>query len=243
MKEECPLAVVQCELHHAGCEVTLPCKDMAEHMKEDSIAHISLLVHELTQTKQELTHTKQELTQTKQELTHTKQELTQTKQELTQKVATQELTRFEQELTQKITQGQELETKLRETQLQAIDQLQIQQQRELQELRAEIEMQRDIPVTIKMAGFDTLKKKGTDWHSRPFYTGRGGYKMCLSVHANGCGAGKGTHASVHSYLSVHLPHAWRIRLSPKVAVPRHRHHPASEPVGGQGSPHFYHSLH
>ena len=198
VKEECPLTVVQCELHHAGCEVTRPRKDMAEHMKEDSIAHISLLVHELTQTKQELT-------QTKQELTHTKQELTQTKQELMHKVATQaqELTRFEQELTQKVTQGQGLEAKLRETQLQAIDQLQIQQQCELQELRTEIERQHDIPsVTIKMAGFDELKKEDTRWHSHPFYTGMGGYKMCLRVHANGAAAGRGTHVSaVHSTLA------------------------------------------
>ena len=205
VKEECPLTIVQCELHHAGCEVTLPRKDMAYHMKEDSIAHIPLLVHELTQTKQELTQeltqTKQAFAHTKQELTLTKQELTQTKQELAQKVATQELTRFEQKLTQKVTQGQELEAKLRETQLQAIDQLQTQQQRELQELRAEIEVQRDIPlVTIKMDGFDELKKKGSKWYSRPFYTGMGGYKMCLRVNANGCGAGRGTHVTVFTYL-------------------------------------------
>ena len=187
VKEECPLTVVQCELHHAGCEMILPRKDMAEHMKEDSIAHISLLVHELNQTKQELTHTKQELTQTKQELT--------------QKVATQELTRFEQELTQKVTLGQELEAKLRETQLQAIDRLQIQQQRDLKELRTEFEMQRDIfPVTIKMAGFDELKKKATTWYSRPFYTGIGGYKMCLRVDANGFCAFEGTHVSVFTCL-------------------------------------------
>ena len=135
VKEQCPLTVVQCELHHAGCEVTLPRKDMANHMKNDSIAHISLLVHELAQTKQELT----------------------------QKVATQE--------------------------------------HELQELRAEIEMQHDIPpMTIKMAGFDKLKKKGTAWNSRPFYTCMGGYKMCLRVDANGDGTGEGTHVSVYTCL-------------------------------------------
>ena len=44
--EECPLTVVHCELHHAGCEVMLPRKDMAVHIKEDSITHISLLVDE-----------------------------------------------------------------------------------------------------------------------------------------------------------------------------------------------------
>ena len=37
---------MQCELHHAGCEVTLPRKDMADHLKKDSIAHISLLAAE-----------------------------------------------------------------------------------------------------------------------------------------------------------------------------------------------------
>ena len=275
VKEECPLTVVQCGLHHAGCEVTLPHKDMADHMKKDSIAHISLLAaenhrlskrlfekeeqiclltqqnaeleektikqsqdlrekvtsqsQELTRTKQELTQkvasqsqelsrTNQELTQTKHELmqigtsqllelTRTKQELTRTKQELTQELAqkvasqSQELTQVKRELTQKATsQDQELEAKLKEAQRQAIDRLQTQQQRDLQELRTEVEMQHIVPVTIKMAGFDELKKKGTDWYSRPFYTGMGGYKMCLNVDANGYGSGKGTHVSVFTYL-------------------------------------------
>ena len=57
-----------------------------------------------------------------------------------------------------------------------------------------------VPVTIKMAGFDELKKKGTDWYSRPFYTGMGGYKMCLDVDANGSGIGRGTHISVFTLL-------------------------------------------
>ena len=312
VKEECPLTVVQCELHHAGCKVTLSRKDMADHMKKDSIAHISLLAaenhrlskrllekeeqiclltqqntelgekttkqsqdlrekitsqsQELTRTNQELTQTKHELTQiatsqsleltrTKQdlaqkastqsqeftslsqELTRTKHELkqevtsqvreltqelsrskqelmqehTRTKHELTQKVAfqaqeltrtNQELSQTKQELTQKATsKDQELEAKYKEAQQQAIDRLQTQQQRDLQELRTELEMQRDIPpVTIKMAGFDELTKKGTNWYSRPFYTGMGGYKMCLRVDANGSGAGKGTHVSVYTCL-------------------------------------------
>ena len=294
VKEQCPLTVVQCELHHAGCEVTLPRKDMADHMKEASISHISLLAvencrlskrllekeekiclltqlnteleekiteqsqdlrdkvtslsQELTRTKQELTQkassqsqeltrTKQELTQTKQELmqrlrrkitslsqelTRTNQELTQTMQELTQKVTSQsleltrtkqelaqkvasqsqELTRVKQELTQKATsQDKKLEAKLKDAQRQAIDRLQTQQQRDLQELRTDVEMRRDIvPVTIKMAGFDELKKEGTDWFSRPFYTGMGGYKMCLVVDANGSSGGVGTHVSVYTCL-------------------------------------------
>ena len=142
-----------------------------------------------------------ELTRTKQELT---QELTRTKQELAQKVASQsqELTRVKQELTQKATsQDQELEAKLKEAQRQAIDRLQTQQQRDLQELRTDVEMRRDIvPVTIKMAGFDELKKEGTKWYSRPFYSSMEGYKMCLSVDVNGHGTGRGTHVTLGTCL-------------------------------------------
>ena len=51
-----------------------------------------------------------------------------------------------------------------------------------------------------MSGYDELKKKGTDWYSHPFYTGMGGYKMCLRVDANGTVTGKGTHVSVFTCL-------------------------------------------
>ena len=65
VKNECLLTVVQCELHHAGCEVTLPRKDMTDHMNEDSIAHISLLAagnHRLSkQLGEKDARTKQEL--------------------------------------------------------------------------------------------------------------------------------------------------------------------------------------
>ena len=46
MKEECPLTVVECELHYAGCEVKILRRNMAGHMKEDSVAHISMLAAE-----------------------------------------------------------------------------------------------------------------------------------------------------------------------------------------------------
>ena len=120
-----------------------------------------------------------------------------------QKIATQsqEFSQTKRELVQKATsQDQVLEAKLKEAQRQAIDRLQTQQQLDLQELRTEVEMQHIVPVTIKMAAFDKLKKKDTAWYSHPFYTGMGGYKMQLGVDANGTGAGKGTHISVFTYL-------------------------------------------
>ena len=38
------------------------------------------------------------------------------------------------------------------------------------------------------------------WYSPGFYTHTCGYKMCLRVDANGCGAGEGTHVSVYLHL-------------------------------------------
>ena len=39
------------------------------------------------------------------------------------------------------------------------------------------------PVTFKMTGFS--KETGEMWSSPPFYSHKGGYKMCLKVYAQG----------------------------------------------------------
>ena len=46
VRDECPLTVTKCELCHAGCDVALPRKDMADHMKDASVSHVSLLASE-----------------------------------------------------------------------------------------------------------------------------------------------------------------------------------------------------
>ena len=51
-----------------------------------------------------------------------------------------------------------------------------------------------------MTEYSKHKGDDEDWYSLPFYTGPGGYKMCLGVFANGCKDGAGTHVSVFVYL-------------------------------------------
>ena len=41
--KDCPLTVVECEFHYAGCEVKLPHKDMPDHLKDGLATHLSLL--------------------------------------------------------------------------------------------------------------------------------------------------------------------------------------------------------
>ena len=48
-----------------------------------------------------------------------------------------------------------------------------------------------------MTQYSTHKKNNDAWCSPPFYTGLGGYKMCISVNANGQLHGTGTHVSVY----------------------------------------------
>ena len=50
-------------------------------------------------------------------------------------------------------------------------------------------------VNFMMTNFKQKKKDGTVWYSPPFYTGPMGYKLCLSISANGQGEGKGQYVS------------------------------------------------
>ena len=41
--KECPLTVVECDFHYAGCEIKLPRRNMPDHLKDGLVAHFSLL--------------------------------------------------------------------------------------------------------------------------------------------------------------------------------------------------------
>ena len=56
-----------------------------------------------------------------------------------------------------------------------------------------------VPIEFIMTQYYTHKNKD-DWYSPPFYTGPGGYKMCISVDTNGSVSGAGTHVSVYVHL-------------------------------------------
>ena len=52
---------------------------------------------------------------------------------------------------------------------------------------------------LTMTDFEQYKANETVWYSPPVYTHHQGYKICLSVHANGNGIGYGKHVSVFVY--------------------------------------------
>ena len=77
------------------------------------------------------------------------------------------------------------------------------------------------PPDFTMTDFEQLKKGDDDWHSPPFYSHTGGYRMCLRVHAHGQGRGKGTHVliAVHLMRGEHDDHLkWPFRGDITVSV-------------------------
>ena len=65
LRDVCPLELVDCPFHYAGCETQLPRKDMPEHMK-DTVTHLTLLAtvtQRLSVENQKLTKENQQLQQ------------------------------------------------------------------------------------------------------------------------------------------------------------------------------------
>ena len=214
VRKECPLTVVRCEFHSAGCEVTLPRRDMADHIKEDSIAHINLLIAENDHLARQLLKSEDQMISLTRQNTKLKncnfqqaQELDGLKDQLDQLPTLDEIK-------DKVT-SLEAELQLAQTEQLEIDQLETQHQ-----LTLYVEMQQDlVPVAIKMAAFSELKKKGTVWYSRPFFTAVGGYKMCLEIYANGCYGGRCTHVSVFTcFMRGESDHLLKWPFRGKVAV-------------------------
>ena len=67
--KDCPLAIVNCDFSYAGCEVKLPRKDMPDHVKDNFVAHISLLAMSHRKQQDKLQALKEELNTLKE---HTK---------------------------------------------------------------------------------------------------------------------------------------------------------------------------
>lgn len=53
ISNNCPLTVIDCEFSHVGCKVNLPREDMAEHLKENVVKHLSLHAANYKQLKEE----------------------------------------------------------------------------------------------------------------------------------------------------------------------------------------------
>ena len=217
----CPLTVVNCDFHYAGCEVQLVRKDMPTHLAESLATHISLLT---TQTQTLAGRGGQEKLFSHLSL------LTLHNQQLAQLILQQQedLEELQEDLEESQLKIQALE-RVQQTQISFIAEMQKSSeasQREIEDLKVKVNenMEREaamvrklqdrdraslqtllqhtgmLPFAFRMTNFEEMKENNGTRYSLPFYTHPQGYKMCLSVVANGSGRGKGTHVSVYAYL-------------------------------------------
>ena len=230
----CPLTVVNCDFHYAGCEVQLVRKDMPTHLAESLLSHLSILAlhnQQLTQLtiqlKANLVELKkenkalklkvskdvlQEVAELKKQQKNSLEESQQKIQELEQETLTSQLEigQLKENLEECQYKIQELERE-KQTSKCEIKALKLKVNEEVADLRRQqvedrsslVTLQRCVgvlPVKLTITNFEEIKKSNDNWYFPPFYTHPGGYKMCLSVDANGDGDGEGTHVSVFVYL-------------------------------------------
>ena len=199
LSKDCPLTVVNCDFHYAGCEVQLPRKDMPAHLAENLVAHMA---HLLAYTEKTLAEKDQQITQLRSEM-EAKLEACQRKihqletgnktQQETLSETTNRLRRTQSEVQKDLFLT--VESLKRE-----VAELRSKQEEDsctLRSLQSHIGV---IPIDFTMTEFRKHRKRDEKWFSEPFYTHTRGYKMCLCVYANGVSAAKGTYVSVYGHI-------------------------------------------
>ena len=97
VSKDCPLTVVNCDFHYAGCEVQLPRKDMPAHLAENLVPHVSQLATLNQKLTERLCNNDKEMDKLRQELKEMTAKLDKKEQEMEQLKVKQEQDRTELE--------------------------------------------------------------------------------------------------------------------------------------------------
>ena len=188
VNKECPLKLVNCDFHYAGCEVRLPRKDMPSHLAEGLVTHMSLMAAHSRRMVAEKEELNEWIGKLQDELKQKMWESEQTFEDNRQRI--DELERENETLRKQLTQLS-ISTEVRSD---AMKEEMVDLKMEQGSLRSHIGL---LPINLRMAGFDHIKSCGYEWFSSSFYTHPKGYKMCLRVDMWGHNP---THVSVYVHL-------------------------------------------
>ena len=178
---KCPYEPVKCLFAEAGCEGNVLRHQLESHMISYQQQHLLLVMKDLHQVKSKLNETEAKLNETEAKLNETEAKNSETEARL-----------------------DGTEAKLKSNLITAVQFLS--QGKETDILSTTVDfiaacngskrlMTDGDTVKVTMSKFSEYHRSGKVWCSPPFYL-REGYKMCLSVYANGVGAGAGTHVSL-----------------------------------------------
>ena len=202
----CPLTVVNCDFHYAGCEVQLVRKDMPTHLAESLVNHLSLLALHNQQLTQLTLQQKGSIEELKKENEVLKEKVN--KDVAREVVDLKESLEKSQHKIQELERAQVIVTAKSKHDIEALT-LKVNEEleREVAELRRQHDQDKVLllhqyihvfPIELVITNFAEKKSSNRVWHSLPFYTHPQGYKLCLEVYANGEGDGEGTHVSVYA---------------------------------------------
>ena len=194
VKENCPLQEVSCEFFFAGCNVQIARRDLSSHMVREQSTHLTLLAVKF----------QQHATQSNKSITELETTIQQKDVERDKRIADLEKVVRDQRsvLLQKDALLSERDRRIEK--LEAVVKQQGEQVREfkltIEHLKNDSEAKCFPPVDLYMEDLNWHWSVEDQWFSEPFYSHPGGYKMCLSVYANGTGQGVGSHVSVFAHL-------------------------------------------
>ena len=186
--EGCPFTLINCPLSCAGCEKGMYRKDVKSHVNDRLLGLVMMQRDQLKSFEQQL-----------QEYCTINTQLKEDKEYLEQRVIKLE------------TKAGEFGVKIKEVDNEVAE-LKLKQPEVVLKGPSNQPISKQLPVThvtgiFKLAGaeftmtdFEEYKRDNDSWYSPSFYTHPNGYKMCLSVYANGNTDAKGTHLTVYVLL-------------------------------------------
>lgn len=168
---ECPRQVIECEYGYAGCQFQTTRQHMPEHINESLQEHLALVSKKCLQLSE--TFPTDFARQLEEKLSVRDQEVN----TLTSRLEEQE---------QRVASLQETVATLQE---------------EVEDLKQDsVQLKSTVfvpPFQFVLTNFQAYKSGNEQWLGPPFYSHIGGYRMCISVDANGTEEGRGTHLSVY----------------------------------------------
>ena len=198
VKEECLLTPVQCNFRYAGCKVKISRRDMANHLKDNVVDHMTLMSlkhreevcslkekNKLVQKECADLNGKNELV--RKECADLKRENKHVKQECADLKA--ENKRLQSQLTGVNGETQSLKSRVGKLEHQASAAVP-----SVQSPSSKVSLVKLVVTHVKY-----LRHREEEWNSKPFYS-KHGYKMVLNVHLCSDRSGYGTHLSVYIYI-------------------------------------------
>ena len=195
---ECPLEVIRCEYYSVGCEVRMARKDQEKHRIENVEQHLMktnfAVRGDINETKLELTSTKQDLIDATVALADAKCKLADTTNHLA--IALQRISSLESSVY--------LATNIvtRTTSSAAVMESSLGWSTKLAAMAMMSKSGDQVcPVTLKMSGFDKMKKNNLALWSDFFYTTYRGYRMHMLIVPSSRHLDSGTYLSCYLYLT------------------------------------------